>query len=313
MKNKKKVFVAGHKGLVGSAIKRKLDKEDQVDVYTKSKEDLNLTNKSEVLSYFLRNNFNEVYLCAAKVGGINANNIYPADFILDNLNIQNNIIESAYKTGVDKLLFLGSSCIYPRDCKQPIKEEELLSGFLEKTNEPYAIAKITGLKTCESFNRQHSTDFRSVMPTNLYGINDNFHLENSHVIPALIKKILIAKTKNSNFVEVWGTGKPMREFLFSDDLAEACIFYMSLDRNLIDNSHVNIGTGKDISIKELAETICSIIGYRGNLVFNSDMPDGTPRKLLDVTKIKKYGWEAKTSLHDGLQETISWYLSLGNN
>lgn len=309
MNSKKKIFIAGHKGLVGSAIKRRLELEEDIEIYTESKENLNLLDKEAVLNFFITNKFDEVYLCAARVGGIHANNTYPVNFILENLSIQNNIIESSHSTNVEKLLFLGSSCIYPRDCIQPIKEEYLLSGPLENTNKPYAIAKIAGLITCESFNRQFSTDYRSVMPTNLYGINDNFHLENSHVIPALIKKILTAKKEKSDVVEVWGTGKPKREFLFSDDLADACIFYMNIDKRKIDNSHVNIGTGIDITIKELAELICDVAGYDGKLFFNSNMPDGTPQKLLDVSKINSYGWNAKTSLKEGLNKTIDWFNS----
>ena len=309
MNSKKKIFIAGHKGLVGSAIKRRLELEEDIEIYTESKENLNLLDKEAVLNFFITNKFDEVYLCAARVGGIHANNTYPVNFILENLSIQNNIIESSHSTNVEKLLFLGSSCIYPRDCIQPIKEEYLLSGPLENTNKPYAIAKIAGLITCESFNRQFSTDYRSVMPTNLYGINDNFHLENSHVIPALIKKILTAKKEKSDVVEVWGTGKPKREFLFSDDLADACIFYMNIDKRKIHNSHVNIGTGIDITIKELAELICDVAGYDGKLFFNSNMPDGTPQKLLDVSKINSYGWNAKTSLKEGLNKTIDWFNS----
>ncbi len=309
MNSKKKIFIAGHKGLVGSAIKRRLELEEDIEIYTESKENLNLLDKEAVLNFFITNKFDEVYLCAARVGGIHANNTYPVNFILENLSIQNNIIESSHSTNVEKLLFLGSSCIYPRDCIQPIKEEYLLSGPLEDTNKPYAIAKIAGLITCESFNRQFSTDYRSVMPTNLYGINDNFHLENSHVIPALIKKILTAKKEKSDVVEVWGTGKPKREFLFSDDLADACIFYMNIGKRKIDNSHVNIGTGIDITIKELAELICEVAGYDGKLFFNSNMPDGTPQKLLDVSKINSYGWSAKTSLKEGLNKTIDWFNS----
>ena len=310
----KKIYVAGKSGMVGSAIIRKLKILDNLHVHSQTRNQLDLLNSQLVEDYFYKNNFDEVYLAAAHVGGIHANDQYPADFIYNNLKIQLNVIDAAYKSGVKKLLFLGSSCIYPKLTKQPMPEEALLSGHLEKTNEPYAIAKIAGIKLCESYNRQYGVDFRSVMPTNLYGPYDNFHEMNSHVIPALIKKIDDAKNQGSDFVKLWGTGAAKREFLYVDDLAEASIFVMSLPKkefNAIgsaNESHINIGTGSDLTIKETAILISDIIGYKGSIVFDTSMPDGTPRKLLDVSKINSLGWYSKTKLKDGLNQTYQWYL-----
>ena len=307
------IFVAGHKGMVGSAILRKLNDLGKDNLVTCSREELDLLSQIQVEEFLGDNKIDQIYLAAAKVGGIHANDIYRADFIYENLTIQNNIISSAHNNDINKILFLGSSCIYPKYCDQPIKEEYLLTGPLERTNEPYAIAKIAGIKMCESFNKQYQRDYRSIMPTNLYGPNDNFHDKNSHVIPALIKRFIEGVNNNVNEVKVWGTGNPKREFLYVDDLAEASIFYMNKDINELeemykkDISHVNVGTGLDISIRELAETIKDIVGFKGSIFFDAEMPDGTPRKVLDVTKMDKFGWRHKVKLKDGLQKTISWY------
>ena len=313
----KRIFIAGHNGMVGSAILRKIKENKNDVIITKKRSHLDLTNQKEVKEFFNTEKIDQVYLAAAKVGGIYANNHYPADFICQNLLIQTNVIESSFLAGVKKLLFLGSSCIYPKFAKQPINEKELLQGKLEKTNEPYAIAKIAGIKLCESFNRQyslsHNIDYRSIMPTNLYGPGDNYHPENSHVIPALIRRIHLAKINKQNEVKVWGTGNAKREFLYVDDVASACYHIMNLDRNLISNhiddmcSHINIGTGKDITIKELALTIKKVINFKGELIFDIDKPDGTPRKLLDVRMINKLGWNYKTELLDGLIKTYEDY------
>ena len=300
----KKIFVAGHKGLVGSAIIKKLSKRNKI--LTVEKKKLDLLNYEKTLNYFKKHKFDHVYLCAAKVGGIYANSKYPADFIYQNLQIQNNCIISAYKTKVNKLLFLGSSCVYPKKPKIPIKERFLLSGELEKTNEAYAISKIAGIKMCESFNVQYNTDFRAVMPTNLYGPNDNYDDLNSHVLAALIKKILKAKQKNKNRIVVWGNGNAKREFLHTYDLADACIKIMSLSKknflNIVekDNQFINIGYGKEISIKELTKLICKITNFHGTIVYDKTKPNGTYRKLIDSSRMSKINWKPKISLTDGI-------------
>ena len=314
MQSNDKIFIAGHNGLVGSAITRRLESKGFKNLLTMSHSDLDLTNQALVLSFFKREQPDFVFLAAAKVGGIHANSIYPADFIYDNMMIQANIIHAAYQYKVKKLLFLGSTCIYPKLADQPMKEDALLTGRLESTNEPYAIAKISGIKLCESYNRQHGTDFRSVMPTNLYGINDNFHPENSHVIPALMRRIHEAKINNSTEVTIWGDGKAMREFLFVDDMAEASIFVLELSKETYDKhvdpmmSHINIGTSSDISILELAETIQTVVGFKGFLKFDPSKPNGSPRKLVDTSKLKSMGWSYKTDLKQGLEKTYQWYL-----
>ena len=307
-----RIFLAGHNGMVGSAIAEQLNAED-CKLVTRARSDLDLTNSAAVQAFFQTEKIDQIYLAAAKVGGIHANHTYPADFIADNLAIELNVIQSAYKAGVEKLLFLGSSCIYPKLAKQPMSEEALLSGALEPTNEPYAIAKIAGIKLCESFNRQYGTDYRSVMPTNLYGPRDNFHPDNSHVIPALIRRIHSAKINNDPDVTIWGSGTPKREFLHVDDMAAACIHAMNLDLSILsehthpNRSHINVGTGKDVSIDSLANTIANIIGYEGKLIYDTSKPDGAPRKLLDVSRLKKMGWKSEISLHQGLKTTYKWY------
>jgi len=301
-----KVYVAGHRGLVGSAIVRKLKEEGFTNIIYRTSKELDLRDKDQVDQFFETEKPDYVFLAAAKVGGIVANNEYPADFIRDNLLIQTNIIDASYRNNVEKLLFLGSTCIYPKFAQQPLKEEYLLTGELEPTNEPYAIAKIAGIKMCQSYNRQYSTKYISVMPTNLYGPNDNFDLHTSHVLPALIRKFHEAKEKNAPFVEVWGTGTPKREFLYSDDLADACLFLMN---NYEGNEIVNIGVGEDISIKELAEKVKAVVGYEGEINFDTSKPDGTPRKLVDVAKINSLGWKAGTSLDEGLNLAYQWFLN----
>tara|TARA_B100001559_G_C16392696_1_gene571987 strand:- start:59 stop:1009 length:951 start_codon:yes stop_codon:yes gene_type:complete len=304
----KKIFVAGHKGLVGSAIIKKLPKRNKI--FTVEKKKLDLLNYEKTLNYFKKHKFDHVYLCAAKVGGIYANSKYPADFIYQNLQIQNNCIVSAYKTKVSKLLFLGSSCVYPKKPKIPIKERFLLSGDLEKTNEAYAVAKIAGIKMCENFNIQYDTDFRAVMPTNLYGPNDNYDDLNSHVLAALIKKILKAKQKNKNKVVVWGNGRVKREFLHTYDLADACIKIMNLSKknffNIVekDNQFINIGYGKEISIKELTNLICKIVNFNGTIEYDKTKPNGTYRKLIDSSRIRKINWKPKISLTEGIELVI---------
>lgn len=308
-----KIFIAGHNGMVGSALQRRLSREEGANIVTADKNELNLLDFNEVLSFFEKHKFCHVYLAAAKVGGINANNTYPADFIFDNLAIQLNVIRAAFLTNVNRLLFLGSSCIYPKHAKQPMNEEQLLASKLEPTNEPYAIAKISGLKLCESFNRQYNTDFRCLMPTNLYGEGDNFNLENSHVIPALIRKFHEAKINDLNEVSVWGTGKVKREFLSVDDLADACFYFLNMDKksfyeNLDPmNSQINIGTGEDITIKDLAFMIANIVGYEGKIDFDITQPDGAPRKLLDVSKAVGKGWKANIDLRQGLEKLYLWF------
>lgn len=305
MNKDSKIYVAGHRGLVGSAIYRKLESEGYTNLVVRTSKELDLRNPTEVNSFFDEEQVEYVFLAAAKVGGIVANNEYPADFIRDNLMIQTNVIDASYRTNVKKLLFLGSTCIYPKMAPQPLKEEYLLTGVLEPTNEPYAIAKIAGIKMCESYNRQYGTKYISAMPTNLYGENDNFDLKSSHVLPALIRKFHEAKVNNSEYVEVWGTGTPKREFLYSDDLADACLFLMN---NYEGNEIVNIGVGDDLPIKELANLVKKVTGFKGELKFDTSKPDGTPRKLVDVTKINSLGWKATTSLEEGLQKAYNWFL-----
>jgi len=310
-----KIYIAGHSGMVGSAIVRRLEMTNH-QLLTRSHGCLDLTNQQQVNDFFQQEQPDQVYLAAAKVGGIYANNSYPADFIYQNLMIQANIINAAHQNNIQKLLFLGSSCIYPKSVKQPMQEETLLTNVLESTNEPYAIAKIAGIKLCESYNRQYDRDYRSVMPTNLYGPGDNYHVENSHVIPALIRKFHEAKVEDKRYVEVWGNGEPMREFLHVDDMAEASIYIMGLDKKTLEKeikpmlSHINIGTGIDITIKDVAQLIKEIVGFNGDIVFNTQMPDGTKRKLLDVSRIKALGWEYSITLKDGIQETYDWFLKL---
>lgn len=310
----KKIFIAGHKGMVGSAIFRKLqNKPNRIVIADKRK--LNLLDQKSVLSFFKRNKFDEMYLCAAKVGGIHANTTYVADFIYQNLEIQNNFIHSAYLTKVKKLMFLGSSCVYPKKPKIPIKEEYLLTSELENTNEMYAIAKIAGLKLCKAYNSQFKTDFRAVMPTNLYGQNDNYDSLNSHVLAALIKKIVLAKKQNKKSYIVWGTGKPKREFLHVDDLADATVKIMNLSKSKYNKiagekfPFINVGSGSDVSIKDLAKLISKIVGYKGKMIFDKSKPDGTFRKLMDNTKLRKINWKPKISLDFGIKKTIEDFKS----
>ncbi len=306
MNKDSKIYVAGHRGLVGSAILRALEKQGYTNLIYRTSAELDLRNRDAVSAFFKEQHIDYVFLAAAKVGGIAANNDFPADFIRDNLLIQTNVIDSAYVNGVKKLLFLGSTCIYPKYAPQPLKEEYLLTGELEPTNEPYAIAKIAGIKMCESYNRQYGSTFISAMPTNMYGPNDNFDLKTSHVLPALVRKIHEAKENGSATVEIWGTGTPKREFLHSDDLADACIFLMN---NYEGNEIVNVGVGEDIAIKDLALLIKDIVGFQGELVFNSSVPDGTPRKLVDTTKINGLGWKASIPLEEGIRAVYEDYRS----
>lgn len=301
-----KIFVAGHRGMVGSAILRKLEQEGYTNLITRSSKELDLRNQQAVADFFATEKPDYVFLAAAKVGGIVANNTYRADFLYENLAIQNNVIHSAYQNGVKKLLFLGSSCIYPKLAPQPLKEEYLLTGPLEQTNEPYAIAKIAGIKLCDAYRDQYGCNFISVMPTNLYGYNDNYHPENSHVLPALIRKFHEAKSKGEQTVTIWGSGSPKREFLFAADLADACYFLMETynEPNLI-----NIGTGEDLSIKELALMIQEVIGFEGELVFDTSKPDGTPRKLMDVSKLHSLGWKHQIELKQGIALAYQDFLS----
>ncbi|EPY4734411.1 GDP-L-fucose synthase [Klebsiella quasipneumoniae] len=313
--NKSKVYVAGHKGMVGSAIVRNLSVRDDVEIITSDRNELDLLDTNGVNDFFRKNKIDQVYLAAAKVGGIIANNTYPADFIYQNLMIQNNVINAAHNNGVQKLMFLGSSCIYPKLATQPITEGQLLQGTLEPTNEPYAIAKIAGIKLCESYNRQYNRDYRSVMPTNLYGENDNFHPSNSHVIPALMRRFHEAKQENASEVVVWGSGNPMREFLHVDDMAAASIYVMELDSETLNQnvqpmlSHINVGTGIDCTIRELAETIARVVGFEGKITFDAEKPDGTPRKLLDVSRLQNLGWKYSIDLEEGLTRTYQWFLA----
>ena len=310
-----KIYIAGHRGLVGSAIVRQLESRGFTNLLMRTHKELDLTNQAQVQTFFKQEKPDYVILAAAKVGGIHANNIYPADFIYQNMMIEANVINSAYENKVKRLLFLGSTCIYPKAVEQPMREDALLTGVLEPTNEPYALAKIAGIKLCESYNRQHGTDFRSVMPTNLYGINDNFHSENSHVIPALMQRFHKAKINNDEDVVVWGTGKAMREFLYVDDMAEASLFVLELDEEIYKAntqptlSHINIGTGKDVTIRDMAEIMKGIVGYEGNLTFDATKPDGAPRKLIDVTRLENMGWKYTTSLEDGLTDTYKWHFN----
>lgn len=303
-----KIFVAGHNGMVGSAICRKLRNQD-VEVITASRRELDLISQTEVKEFLTAHKFDQVYLAAAKVGGIYANDTYPAEFIYQNLSIQNNIIHYSYKSGVQKLLFLGSSCIYPRMAEQPIVESELLNGYLEPTNEAYAVAKIAGIKMCESYNRQFGTDYRSVMPTNLYGPGDNYHSENSHVVPALLRRFHEAKISNSPQVVGWGTGSPLREFLHVDDMASASVFLMNKDSDSYNSkvlptmSHLNVGCGKEISIKDLTETIADVVKFEGKIIWDSSKPDGTPRKLMNSKAVNSLGWQSKIELPKGLEST----------
>ncbi len=313
-----KIYIAGHRGLVGSAIVKNLESKGYTNLVYKTHKELDLLDSNAVAEFFEKEKPEYVILAAAKVGGIVANNTYRADFIYENLQIQNNVIHQSYVHGVDKLLFLGSTCIYPKNAPQPMKEDSLLTSPLEYTNEPYAIAKIAGIKMCESYNLQYGTNFISVMPTNLYGPNDNFDLETSHVLPALLRKMHEAKLNNASKVEIWGSGKPRREFLYSEDMADACVFLLenrdfkdtySEDEKEIRNTHINIGTGKDISIKELAETIKRVVGFQGELYFNTEKPDGTIVKLTDPSKLHALGWRHKVELEDGIRTMYEWYLN----
>lgn len=317
--NKKRIYIAGHRGMAGSALMRRLQQSANIEIVTRTHAELDLTDQTAVKNFFRQEQIDEVYLAAARVGGIHANNTYPADFIYDNLMIECNIIHQAFKTGIHKLLFLGSSCIYPKLAEQPMCEEALLTNTLESTNEAYAIAKIAGIKLCESYNRQHGTDYRSVMPTNLYGPNDNFHPENSHVIPAMMRRFHESKLRGDHEIVVWGTGKPMREFLHVDDMAAASIHVMDLDTATYQQhtqpmlSHINVGTGVDCTIHELAETLKKVIGLKAELVFDTSKPDGTPRKLMDVSRLKHLGWRAQINLEDGLRQTYEWFLQNEGN
>ena len=310
----KKIFLAGHNGMVGSAIHRLLKHKKNIKIITRTRSELDLCDQKAVKSFMEIESPNEVIIAAAKVGGIHANNMYPADFIYQNLQMQSNLIHYSHMENVEKLLFLGSSCIYPKYAKQPMKEDVLLTGSLEPTNEPYAIAKIAGIKLCESYNRQYGRDYRSVMPTNLYGPGDNYHQENSHVVPGLIRRFHEAKANDQETVIVWGTGNSRREFLYVDDMAEACLFIHNIDKKKFEKqtqkqlSHINIGTGIDLTIKELAQTIKQVVGYKGRIIFDTTKPDGTPRKLLNVDLIKKLGWKAQTKLIDGLTSSYHDYL-----
>lgn len=310
----KKIFLAGHNGMVGSAIHRVLKSRKNIKIITCTRSELDLCDQKAVKNFMEAERPDEVIIAAAKVGGIHANSTYPADFIYQNLQIQSNLIHYSHMENVEKLLFLGSSCIYPKYAKQPMKEDVLLTGSLEQTNEPYAIAKIAGIKLCESYNRQYGRDYRSVMPTNLYGPGDNYHPENSHVVPGLIRRFHEAKANDQETVIVWGTGNPRREFLYADDMAEACLFIHNIDKKIFEKqtqkqlSHINIGTGIDLTIKELAHTIKQVVGYKGRIIFDTNKPDGTPRKLLNVDLIKNLGWKAQTKLIDGLTSSYHDYL-----
>ena len=311
---KQRIFIAGHNGMVGSALVRQLDSNPEVQLVVRNRSELNLLDQQAVQQFFKHERIDKVYLAAAKVGGIHANNEYPAEFIYENLMIEANIIHAAHKAGVQQLLFLGSSCIYPKMAKQPMTEAALLTGTLEPTNEPYAIAKIAGIKLCESYNRQYGRDYRSVMPTNLYGENDNFHPENSHVIPAMMRRFHEAKQARAKQVVVWGSGKPMREFLHVNDMAAASVHVMNLANDIYQAntqpmlSQINVGTGVDCTIRELAETMQKVVGFEGELLFDTTKPDGTPRKLMDVSRLKALGWQASISLEAGLSDTYAWYL-----
>ena len=303
---RKKIFLAGHRGMVGSAIGRRLTSAGYTNLITRTHADLDLTNQSAVTQFLEHEKPDYIFLAAAKVGGIHANNTYRAEFIYQNLMMEANIVHAAWQAGVQRLLFLGSSCIYPRDCPQPIKEEYLLTGPLEPTNEPYAIAKIAGIKICESYNRQYGTQYVSVMPTNLYGPNDNYDLNSSHVLPALIRKAHEAKVRGDKELVVWGSGKPMREFLYVEDMADACVFLMESD---ISEGLFNVGTGEDVTIRELAEKVMSVIGFEGEIVFDASKPDGTPRKLLNVERMRGLGWQSQISLREGIAKAYADFLT----
>jgi len=309
MKQTAKIYIAGHRGMVGSGIERKLRREGYNNIVVRNSSDLDLRNQQAVNDFFKIEKPDYVILAAAKVGGIYANNAFRAEFIYDNLMIEANIIHAAYLTKVTKLLFLGSSCIYPKMAPQPLKEEYLLSGYLEPSNQPYAIAKISGIEMCDSYRSQYGCNFISAMPTNLYGTNDSYHTENSHVLPALIRRIVLAKKNNEPFVTVWGTGTPRREFLHVDDLSDACYFLL---QNYNERSPINIGSGIDVSVKELTELIVKEVGYTGELIFDSSKPDGTPRKLMDVSKLKRLGWSYSIDLTTGVRKTIIEFLKLNN-
>ncbi|WP_368671286.1 GDP-L-fucose synthase [Marinobacterium sedimentorum] len=308
-----RIYIAGHRGMVGSAIKRRLESLGYTNILTQGRSELDLTRQQDVEDFLKQHRVDQVYLAAARVGGIHANSHYPADFLYDNLMIECNLIQAAHRVGVNKLLFLGSSCIYPRLAPQPIPEEALLTGPLEPTNEPYAIAKIAGIKLCESFNRQHDRDFRSVMPTNLYGPGDNFHAENAHVIPALLRRFYDAVQSQADQIDIWGSGRPLREFLHVDDLAHACVHLMELEQPVFASqttpmqSHINIGSGQEVSIRELAQSIARIAGFNGRLVFDTSRPDGTPRKLLDISRVQALGWQPSIELETGLKALYRWF------
>ena len=309
------IFVAGHLGMVGSAIVRKLKQRGYSNIITRSRQELDLVRQADVQAFFEKERIDQVYMAAAKVGGILANSTYPAEFIYQNLMVEANLVHQAWNAGIKRMLFLGSSCIYPRLAGQPMSEDALLTGPLEPTNEPYAIAKIAGIKLCESYNRQYATDYRSVMPTNLYGPGDNYHSENSHVIPGLLRRFHEAKLANLPEVQIWGTGAPMREFLYVDDMAEACLHVMELDADTYARntqptlSHINVGSGEDISIRDLATAIASVVGYQGRIGFDTTKPDGTPRKLMDVQRLQNLGWRPQVGLHDGLQLAYQDFLA----
>jgi len=302
--NSQKIYVAGHNGMVGSAIVRRLNAQGYTNIVTRSRHELDLLDQAAVHRFLIDEKPDYIFLAAARVGGIHANNTYRAEFIYQNLGIEANVIHGAYLAGTQGLMFLGSSCIYPRDCPQPIKEDYLLTGPLEQTNEPYAIAKIAGIKLCESYNRQYGTKYVSVMPTNLYGPNDNYDLENSHVIPALLRKTHEAKLRSDSSVTIWGSGNPRREFLHVDDMAAACVYLM---KQGVCDTLINVGCGEDLTIRELAETIKNVVGFRGELRFDSSKPDGTPRKLLDVSKLHQLGWKPEYTLENGLRNAYQWF------
>jgi GDP-L-fucose synthase len=318
MELKDKIYIAGHRGLVGSAIVRQLESRGFTNLLMRTHKELDLTNQAQVQIFFKQEKPDYVILAAAKVGGIYANNTYPADFIYQNMMIEANVINSAYESKVKRLLFLGSTCIYPKAVEQPMREDALLTDVLEPTNEPYALAKIAGIKLCESYNRQHGTDFRSVMPTNLYGVNDNFHTENSHVIPALMQRFHQAKLNNDEEVVVWGTGNARREFLYVDDMAAASLFILELDEETYQSnikpmlSHINIGTGKDVTIRKVAEIMKEVVGFEGEIIFDTTKPDGSLRKLINVSRLSSIGWKYTTNLEEGVIKTYEWYLKREN-